>query len=84
MINGAVEPSASWELFETKGKTKLTSGWSLDVITTPNRGGLGIAKNLYENKLLEIDAGGYLTQEYEPLWQGRFKPALGLGVNIRF
>ncbi len=78
------EPSMSWELFETKGKNWLSSGWSLDAITTPTRGGLGIAKDIYENKNIEIDIGGYLTQEYKSLWKGKFEPSFGLGLNIRF
>lgn len=78
------EPSLAWEFFETKGKGWLRSGWSLDAITTPNRGGLGIAKDIYEGKGLEVDLGGYVTQEYDGLLKGKLDPRLGVGLNIRF
>lgn len=66
------------------GKDWLTSGWSLDAVTTTSRGGFGIAKDIYENKHLEIDLGGYVTQEYEGLLKGQLEPKLGVGLNIRF
>jgi hypothetical protein len=78
------EPSLAWELFETKGNDWLRSGWSLDAITTPERGGLGIAKDIYEGKGFEVDLGGYVTQEYESLLKGKLDPRLGVGLNIRF
>jgi hypothetical protein len=78
------EPSLAWELFETKGKDWLRSGWSLDAITTNARGSLGIAKDVYEGIGLEVDLGAYVTQEYEGLLKGKLDPRLGVGLNIRF
>jgi hypothetical protein len=66
------------------GKDWLTNGWSIDAITTTERSGLGIAKDIYENKSLEIDLGGYVTQEYEGILKGKLEPKLGVGMNIRF
>ncbi|MBW2147149.1 MAG: hypothetical protein JRI22_09035 [Deltaproteobacteria bacterium] len=78
------EPSLAFELLETKGKRWLTSGWSLDAITTMERGGLGIAKDLFKGHGLEVDMGAYLTQDYQGMFQGRFDPALGMGLSVRF
>jgi len=72
------------ELLESRGRSWLTRGWSLDAIATPARGGLGIAKDLYSRGSLEVDLGGYVTQEYDALSRGEFGPALGIGVNVRF
>jgi len=55
-----------------------------DAITTPDRGGLGIAKDLFAGKGLEVDLGAYLTQGYREIFQGAFDPALGVGVSVRF
>lgn len=78
------EPTLAFELAETGGRSWLTSGWSLDAITTPERGGLGIAKDIYENDYLEVDLGGYVIQEYEGLFRGDLTPAVGVGLNVRF
>jgi hypothetical protein len=54
-------------------------------VTTVERGGLGIAKDLYRGKGgLEVDLGAYVTQEYEDLSRGKFDPAFGVGVSIGF
>ncbi len=79
-----IAPSLAWELYETKGESWLTSGWSLDVITTSARGGFGIAKDVFENKLLEIDVGGYVTQGYTNLWESKTDFTYGMGLNMQF
>jgi hypothetical protein len=71
-------------LLASKGKSWLTSGWSLDAITTETRGGLGVAKDLFKNNITEVDLGAYLTQDYDSLFQGRFAPRVGVGLNVRF
>ena len=77
-------PSLAWELYETKGKNWLTSGWSLDAVTTPDRGGLGVAKDVYKSKLLEIDVGGYVNQGYKSFWKGELDLNTGVGFHIGF
>jgi len=84
MTDGEVEPFMAWELYETKGENWLTSGWSLDLITTRNRGGLGIAKDIYKSDSMEVDLGAYVTQDYEELFQGNINPRLGIGMGMRF
>ena len=84
MTGGEVEPSTAWELWESQGKSWLTSGWSLDAITTPTRGGIGIAKDILKRGGVEVDLGVYATQEYEDLFRGRFAPQLGVGLSIGF
>ncbi len=74
----------SWELFDSKSDSWLKNGWSLDVITTQNRGGIGIAKDLYKNKDFEIDLGGYVINEHNSFKGGKIDPQLGVGVNILF
>ena len=74
----------AWELFENKNNDWLKDGWSLDLVTTQKRGGLGIAKDLYENKLIEIDIGGYVTNEYDNFKTGQLDPRIGAGINISF
>jgi hypothetical protein len=64
VTEGQPEVSLAFELLETRTENWLTSGWSLDAITTPTRGGLGIAKDLYRGRNLEVDLGAYVTQEY--------------------
>jgi len=81
---GEIEPSLAWELLESKGENWFTKGWSLDAITTRERGGVGIAKDLYKSELLEVDLGAYVTQEYESLFEGHFAPRAGIGLNVRF
>jgi hypothetical protein len=81
---GKPEPSLAFELLETRTDNWLTSGWSLDAVTTPERGGLGIAKDLYKGKGLEVDLGAYVTQDYSDLFRGRFDPAFGVGLNVSF
>ena len=80
--DGKVEPSAAWELYATKNDAWLLNGWSLDAITTPSRGGLGIAKDLYSTKLLEVDAGLYSTVTFADIAAGQLKPSLGIGISI--
>ena len=84
MTRGEVEPSTAWELWESKGEAWLARGWSLDVITTTARGGLGVAKDLVKRPGLEVDLGAYLTQEYEGLFQERLDPQLGIGLSASF
>ena len=74
----------AWEIATSKGDTWLRRGWSLDVITTQERGGLGVAKDIYENKTLKVDLGAYVTQDYGDLFQGRFGPNTGVGLNVSF
>jgi len=69
----------AWELWESKSKALLTRGLSLDLITTPERAGIGIAKDLYKGNTLELDIGGYLTRGYRE--RGL---RTGVGVNLRF
>jgi len=78
------EPSLAFELLESHGKRWIASGWSLDAITTMDRGGLGIAKDLFEGDGIEVDLGAYVTQDYQEMWQGEFDPALGVGLSVRF
>lgn len=84
MTEGQSEPSIAWELWESKGDSWLTNGWSLDVITTDKRGGVGIAKDLYDSKALSVDLGAYVTQEYEGLFQGNVDPKFGMGISMSF
>jgi len=81
---GEMEASVAWELLESKGRSWLTSGWSLDAITTSTRGGFGIAKDLVKRPGLEVDAGVYMTQEYEDLLRGELDPQLGVGLSVSF
>ena len=81
---GDVEASVAWEFLESKGNSRLTSGWSLDAITTSTRGGFGIAKDLVKRPGLEIDLGAYVTQEYEGLLRGELDPRLGVGLSVSF
>lgn len=84
VTEGVPEASVAFELAETRGDHWLTSGWSLDAITTTARAGLGIAKDIYEGRNLEIDLGGYVTQTYEGLLESKLAPDFGLGLNVRF
>ena len=83
ITRGVPEPSLALELFETKGKNWLASGWSLDAITTTDRVGLGIAKDLFEGDGIEVDLGAYVTQGYREMFQREFDPALGVGLSVR-
>lgn len=84
MTEGLQEPSMAWELWESKGDSWLTDGWSFDVITTDKRGGIGIAKDLYESEALSVDLGAYVTQDYEGLFQGDINPRIGMGMSVSF
>ena len=76
----------AFELLETPTDNSLTFGWSLDAVTTLSRGGLGVAKDLYEDKGggLEVDLGAYVTQDYSDLFRGRCDPAFGFGLSVSF
>ncbi len=94
VTGGRPEPSLAFELLSSHGKRRLTSGWSLpacacphadrDAITTTDRGGLGIAKDLFKGEGLELDLGAYLTQDYQGMFRGEFDPALGVGLSVSF
>jgi hypothetical protein len=84
VTEGKPEPSLAFELLETRTDNSLTSGWSLDAVTTPERGGLGVAKDLYKDSALEVGLGAYLTQDYADLFRGRFDPAFGVGLSVSF
>ena len=71
----------SWEVFESKSDDWLKDGWSLDVVTTQNRSGIGIAKDLYESKDFEIDIGGCVTNDFK---SGELDPRFGMGVSVLF
>jgi hypothetical protein len=71
-------------LFEIRTDRPFTSGWSLDAVSTPARGGLGVAKDLLKGAALELDLGAYVTQGYSDLFRGRFWPALGVGLHAGF
>jgi len=53
-------------------------------VTTPARGGLGVAKDLYEGAGLEVDLGAYVTQDYSDLFRGRFESAFSVGLSVSF
>jgi len=78
------EPYMAWELYESKGRNWLTSGWSLDVVTTSERGGIGVAKDLYKSDSMAVDLGAYVTQDYEDLFQGNIDPKFGMGLSVSF
>lgn len=78
------EVSLAFEPLESRTDNWLASGWSLDAVTTPERGGLGIAKDLYEGRGLEVDLGAYVTQDYSDLFRGWFDPAFGVGLSVSF
>lgn len=87
MTAGRAEPSLAVEILarRARGGPWLTSGWSLDAITTPTRGGLGIAKDLSRRRAgLGVNLGAYATQSYSGLLRGRLDPAIGVGLNVRF
>ncbi|MBI2191978.1 MAG: hypothetical protein HYU36_08345 [Planctomycetes bacterium] len=84
VTEGKPEASLAFELLETRTDNWLTSGWSLDAVTTPTRGGLGVAKDLYKGAGLEVDLVAYVTQDYSDLFQGRFDPAFGVGLSMSF
>jgi hypothetical protein len=84
MTEGEQEPYMAWELYESEGKSWLSDGWSFDVITTDKRGGIGIAKDIYESETLNVDLGAYVTQEYEGLFQGNIEPKFGMGLSVGF
>lgn len=52
------------------------------MVTTPARSGLGLARDLYRRRGLEVDLGAYVTQGYSDLFRGRFRPAIGLGLHV--
>ena len=79
---GEIEPSLAWELWSSKGDRWLTRGWSLDAITTRERGGFGIAKDLYKSTALDVDLGAYVTQDYADLFEGHFNPRLSVGIGL--
>lgn len=74
----------AWELYESKGNSWLTSGWSFDVLTTKARGGIGVAKDIYKSEALTVDLGAYITQDYEDLFQGNINPKFGMGLSVSF
>lgn len=53
VTEGKPEPLLAFELPETRTDNWLTSGWSLDAMTTSERGAFGIAKDLYKGAGLE-------------------------------
>lgn len=87
LVSGGVpQESVAFELAGVRGRShsSLTAGWSLDAITTRDRAGLGIAKDLYVSRVLDLDAGVYATQSYEDIFRGRFSPQFGVGVHLSF
>lgn len=55
--------------------------WSLDLVGTAERAGLGVARDLYSGPLLELDAGVYGTIRYAG--ENR-RPMIGVGVHGRW
>ncbi|MFC1735130.1 hypothetical protein ACFL1X_03370 [Candidatus Hydrogenedentota bacterium] len=78
------EPSTALELFETRSDSWWRDGWSLDLITTQNRGGFGVAKDIYRWDGGEVDVGAYVTQRYDDLLRGEIRPEVGVGFSVSF
>ncbi len=64
LFNGKdFECGVSVEALDTKSKLWILDGWSIDGFGNKKNIGIGIAKDLYKTKLIEIDAGIYATKE---------------------
>ena len=72
------------ELVESKHKSVLLDWWSLDVYGSKKRCGVGVAKDLYKNERIEIDAGVYVTKRLKELLDFKVRPDVSLGLSGRW
>jgi len=72
------------EVLESSSKKLILDGWSLDVYGSRKRGGLGVAKDLYKNDVVEIDAGVYATKRLKDLLDSKIKPDISVGISGRW
>ena len=71
------------ELVESSSDRVLLDGWSLDAYVSNKRGGLGIAKDIYKNDIVEVDAGVYVTKRLKDLLDFKIKPNVSFGISGR-
>lgn len=71
------------ELFEIGPGENLLDGLSLDLYASRKRAGIGIAKDIYKNTLIEIDAGVYVTDAFNNIIRRSFDPKMSIGVSFR-
>jgi hypothetical protein len=76
-----MDAGVSVELFETKSGKKILDGWSLDVFGGSKRCGLGVAKDVFKRKKLEIDAGVYVTKRLKDVLDFKIKPEVSIGLS---
>ena len=69
------------EVHKSYSKNIFLDGWSLDIYGSRKRGGLGIAKDLYVNDFVEVDAGVYVTQRLKDLLKQQLKPEVSIGIS---
>lgn len=72
------------EVIESSSKHVLLDGWSVDIYGSKKRGGLGIAKDIYKNEVVEIDAGIYATKRLKNLLDLKIKPDVSIGISGRW
>lgn len=84
LLSGDVDVGISIELLESKSDKWILNGWSLDAYGSDNRLGVGVAKDLYENKLFEIDAGVYATKEFKNFFKNPINVNIGISGCYKF
>ncbi len=79
---GKFEAGICIELLESKSDRRwILDGWSLDAFGSRKSLGLGVAKDLYKNELIEIDAGVYVTKEMKKFFDTKFPVEVSVGLS---
>lgn len=80
-LKGDIEVGLSIELIESKSEKWLFDGWSVDAYGDKKNFGIGVAKDIYSNKFIEIDTGLYIKKEFNELLNMNIKPDVCLGLS---
>ena len=73
----------SIELIESTSRSWLLDGWSLDAYGSSRRCGLGVAKDIFETDLIQVDAGVYATKRLVDLVKTHVTPDLSFGISVK-
>jgi len=74
----------SLELVESKHDKWILDGWSVDAFGGKKSIGMGVAKDLWSNDLVEVDAGVYVTRPFKDFFDKNTGLNVSAGISAGF
>lgn len=78
---GEYETGVSIELIDSESDKWILDGWSVDAFGSKKSLGLGVAKDLWKNDSVEIDAGVYATRSLKDFFTSKAVNDIKIGLS---